>query len=102
MNHIVKPVVVNLVFTFAAVANGQIVLHGGGTPTVTPADEAIKRGDYEEAIRILSDTLKNNQNDLDSLGWRAKLLAWTGKYRASVADYETLLQSPMPQLAWQG
>jgi tetratricopeptide (TPR) repeat protein len=70
-------------------------------PTIEDAKEAVLAKDLNSAIAILSTVLNREPNNLQALSYRAMLLQNTGQYAKAVIDYEAVLKSKIPQMAWR-
>jgi tetratricopeptide (TPR) repeat protein len=101
MIRVAMPVAICVAFVFAAAAQGQKMLHGVTVPRQGHADKEIADRNYEAAIRILSKWLDENPTDIEARDDRAFAFRAAGKYREAAADYESLLKSKTPEIAWQ-
>ncbi|MGH9521569.1 MAG: YaiO family outer membrane beta-barrel protein [Terriglobales bacterium] len=53
---------------------------------------AAQRKEFESALRMVEQRLAIHPNDLEARGWRARVLAWSGKLRESEQEYRTIWQ----------
>ena len=53
--------------------------------------ERVAAHQLREALQIVEDRLAEAPQDLEAAGWRARLLAWTGRWKEAEAEYRHLL-----------
>src|SRR6202012_2403063 len=53
---------------------------------------ATKRHQLRMALNIVNQRLAESPADMEALGWRARLLAWTNRWTEAEADYRRVLQ----------
>jgi Tetratricopeptide repeat len=54
--------------------------------------EQVAAQDLSEAAKIVDDRLATAPSDLEAQGWRARLLAWNGKWQQAEAQYRNVLR----------
>ena len=52
----------------------------------------VQNKDLSAAIAIVEERLQNAPDDLEARGWHGRLLAWTGKWEGSEAEYRSVLR----------
>jgi tetratricopeptide (TPR) repeat protein len=77
-----------MVFVFVSASLGA----QDSSSWVTKVRAEVAQNDFSEASRVIDERLHTAPDDLEAQGWRARILAWVGKWPEAEAQYREVLR----------